>query len=243
MKNKLVVWFGLVFVQLFLLAACSGATPTPQADETKFVGSVVTEEPKPTDIVIVEEPTLESIVTEEPTAESVVTEETESTENMDAEEAETTGLSAGEMAPDFTLPDSNGNEVSLADTLQENEQVVIVFYYEIGCSPCMAQLFEIEKDYARYEEKGAQVIAIAVQSETYAEYTRKTVHAQFPILADGDHAVAEAFGVLEDRGLSTPSVFIINKDRQIVWSEISHIEGSGCGTERVPSQTILENLG
>jgi peroxiredoxin len=87
------------------------------------------------------------------------------------------------------------------------------------------------------------VIAIAVQNETYAEYTRKTVHTQFPILADSDHAVAEAFGVNEEDGESTPSVFIINKDRQIVWSQISHIEGGGCGKERVPSQTILENLG
>ena len=56
------------------------------------------------------------------------------------------------------------------------------------------------------------------------------------------HAVAEAYGVLEDGGLSTPAVFIINNDRQIVWSEIFHNEGSGCGDNRVPSYTILANL-
>jgi hypothetical protein len=63
--------------------------------------------------------------------------------------------------------------------------------------------------------------------------------AQFPILADSDHVVAEAYEVF-DGELSNPSVFIINKDRQIVWKEISVIEGGG--TERVPSQTILEHL-
>jgi peroxiredoxin len=161
------------------------------------------------------------------------------------EEPESTGPRFGDIAPDFTLPDSNGNEVSLGETLQENEQVVIVFYIGVGCTPCMAQLREIENDRVKYEEKGAHVIAIAVQSEENAEFTRKTVQAQFPILADY-RDVAKAYGVFElrfpilDEGVSTPSVFIIDKDQQIVWSEITHVEG--CGTERVPSQTILEKL-
>lgn len=38
-------------------------------------------------------------------------------------------LHAGDTAPDFTLPDSNGNMVSLAALLQDNEMVVLVFYY------------------------------------------------------------------------------------------------------------------
>ncbi len=155
-----------------------------------------------------------------------------------------------ETAADFTLPDADGNMVSLADELQENEQVVLVFYYGKDCTPCMAQLSEIENDRAKYEDKNAQVIAIAVQNEELAGISAKVSGAQFPILA-GDKAVAEAYGVFEslssgfdvDFGLTTPSVFIINKDRQIIWSEISYIEGEGCGTERVPSQTILENLG
>ncbi len=212
MKKEIVFWLGLVFVLSLLMAACSGATPNPQTVEPKSAESVVTEEPEPT----------ESVVTDEPkSAPSPLT---------------------GEIAPDFTLPDSDGNEVSLADTLQGKEQVVIVFYYGVGCTPCMAQLREIEKDHAKYEEKGAQVIAITVQSEKHAEYTRKIIHAQFPILADNDHAVAEAYGVLFD-SVSSPAVFLINKDRQIFWSKITHLDKyGGCGSERVPSETILENL-
>ena len=38
-------------------------------------------------------------------------------------------LRAGDMAPDFTLPDSNGNIVQLADQLQMNEMVGLVFYH------------------------------------------------------------------------------------------------------------------
>jgi peroxiredoxin len=144
-------------------------------------------------------------------------------------------------APDFTLPDSSGNMVNLADELDSNEHVVLVFYFGSGCSPCTTQLSEIENDRAQYEEKRAQVIAIAVQSENGAARSAEVSGFQFPILADSDHAVAEAYGVV-DAGLSTPSVFVVNHDGQIIWKEITHIEGSGCGTERVPSQTILENL-
>ncbi len=166
-----------------------------------------------------------------------------------AEEAKTE-----EIVADFTLPDSNGNMVSLANLLRENEQVVLVFYYTYLCNPCMSQLEAIENDRAKYEEKGAQVIAIAVQSGRQAETSANTSGAQFPILADSDHAFAEAYGVYdllpEDDGLSTPSVFIINQDRQIVWKHIASSifeEGEepsypSCGGERVPSQTILENL-
>ena len=154
------------------------------------------------------------------------------------------------MATDFTLPDSSGNMVSLADELRENEQVVLVFYYGSGCGVCMAQLSEIENDRARYEEKGVQVIAIALQNELGASTSAKISAARYPILA-GDKVVAQAYGVFEDLsdgfdvefGSATPSVFIINKDQEIVWGEISQIEGSGCGNIRIPSRTILENLG
>ncbi len=37
-------------------------------------------------------------------------------------------LSTGDVAPDFTLPDGDGNLVSLTDQLQDNQQVVLVFY-------------------------------------------------------------------------------------------------------------------
>ncbi len=223
MKKARVYLIGLMFVLSLLMAACSGTTPAPQTEVPESAEIVVTEEPKPA----------ESVVAEQPAA---TEEETVPTDS----EARKSTLN---MATDFTLPDNNGNMVNLTDELQEYEQVVVVFYYGSGCKPCMAQLSEIENDRARYEEQGAQVIAIAVQGEGSAERSAKISDAQFPILADREHSVAEAFGVLEDGGLSTPSVFVIDQDRNIVWSQISHIEGVGCGKDRVPSQTILENLG
>lgn len=244
MNKQMIYWTSLLLVLSFLLAACSGTTPTPRTEEPESAVSAVTEEPEPTESEAAQEPEpTEVVVTEVPEAtEGVATDEPMPTESPSTEEPET-GLLVGETAPDFTLPDGEGNMVSLAGKLQDFEHIVVVFYYLDACQPCMAQLSEIENDRAKYEEKSAQVIAIAVQNEQGAARSKKISDAQFPILADSDHTVADAFGVSEYDGLSTPSVFIINKERQVVWSEISHIEGFGCGTDRIPSQTILENLG
>lgn len=145
-----------------------------------------------------------------------------------------------ETAPDFTLPDKNWELVSLEDLLQTNNHVVVVFYFAFSCPPCMEQLREIENDLTKYEEIGAKVVAIAVQGEKEAEMSDRTVQAHFPILADKDHAVAEAYGVF-DGGLSMPSVFIINQEHEVIWGRISVIP-SGCGKDRIPSQSILEKI-
>lgn len=158
-----------------------------------------------------------------------------------------------EIAADFTLPDSEGNMVGLADELAENEQVVLVFYYSWACGPCMTQLKQIARDYAQYEENGAKVFAVAVNNQLQARATAVTLDAPFPVLADPDHIAAEAYGVFdtlpEDFGRATPSVFVINQDREITWKHINesfYDEGEEvhktCGKERIASEVIVENL-
>ena len=106
MKKEIVYRLGLLFVLSLLLAACSGTTPTPQT----------------------EEPTAKSLVAEEPTAESVATAES-TAEIVVTEEPKTTGPRTGEIAPDFTLPDSYGDMVHLADELNDNRIVILVYYH------------------------------------------------------------------------------------------------------------------
>ena len=57
------------------------------------------------------------------------TEEPKSAESVVAEESKTTGPHTGDIAPDFTLADSNGNMVHLADELNDNRMVILVFYH------------------------------------------------------------------------------------------------------------------
>ena len=103
----------------------------------------------------------------------------------------------------------------------------------------MNQLVGLADDYTKFEQQGVQIIALAVQSEILAALSVEGSKAQFPILADSEHAVADEYGVYDlfQDTEAAASVFIISQDGRIVWDHIATTQ-----TERVPSQTILENL-
>jgi hypothetical protein len=69
---------------------------------------------------------------EVPTASPTETEEPTPTESVATEKSVAIGPRTGDSAPDFTLPDSEGNMVNLVEVLQENQSVVLVFYFEYG---------------------------------------------------------------------------------------------------------------
>ena len=98
---------------------------------------------------------------------------------------------------------------------------------------------DLRDHYQDFQERNAEVIALAVHSLAGAGHVAQVTEAPFPILADPDHAVAEAYGVynLLGDGIATPSVFIIDRSGQIVWSYVGQN-----AADRPSVQTILENL-
>ena len=103
----------------------------------------------------------------------------------------------------------------------------------------MNQLGQLEGDLESFREKGAQVIAIAVQDENEAATSVEKSGAQFPILADSDHNVTEAYNIYNLFGdeLADPSVFIINPDGKIIWQHIGESQ-----SDRRSSSEILEQV-
>ena len=97
----------------------------------------------------------------------------------------------------------------------------------------------LHNQYQAFRERNTEVIALAVQNVTNAQRMVQVTGATFPILADPDHTVTDAYGVynLLNDGVATPAVFIIDKSGQIVWSYIG-----ASSSDRPSSQTILENL-
>lgn len=104
---------------------------------------------------------------------------------------------------------------------------------------CKNQLVQLEADQALFQAKNAQILAIAVQDQAGAQTAKQETGATYPILADVNHQVAETYGVfnLLGDGVATPSIFIIDKSGQIVWSYIGQNV-----SDRPNNQTILENL-
>lgn len=98
---------------------------------------------------------------------------------------------------------------------------------------------DLRDHYQDFQERNAEIIALAVHDLAGAGQVARLTEAPFPILADPDHAVAEAYGVynLLGDGIATPSVFIIDPSGQIVWSYVGRN-----AADRPGIQTILENL-
>ena len=108
----------------------------------------------------------------------------------------------------------------------------------------MDQLGELESGRPQFEQQDVQVVALAVQSIEEAALSVQKSGAQYPVLADSNHVVAEMYAVFDlptdapVGGKATPSVFVLDSTGQIVWLQV----GGGRFSDRVSSQTILESL-
>ena len=124
-------------------------------------------------------------------------------------------LKVGDTAPDFTLMDENGLPRRLKDYLGKNK-VVLYFYPKDFTSGCTTEACKFRDDYRLYEEKGAVVIGVSLDTvESHSRFAEK-YELPFPILSDNSKEVARTYGVLGIGGLATRRVtFIIGKDGRI----------------------------
>ncbi len=105
----------------------------------------------------------------------------------------------GEWAPDFTLPDQNGAEVSLKDL--RGGWVVLYFYPKADTPGCTTQACGVRDRSADYERAGARVLGVS-PDEVGAVAKFDSKHGLgFTLLADADHAVAERYGVWVEKNM------------------------------------------
>jgi thioredoxin-dependent peroxiredoxin len=108
-------------------------------------------------------------------------------------------LEAGADAPDFTLPDQNGNEVSLSSL--KGETVVLYFYPRADTPGCTTQACGVRDRRADYKAAGARVIGVSPDSvEAVAKFAGK-FDLDFTLLADANHAVADAYGTWVEKSM------------------------------------------
>ena len=124
-------------------------------------------------------------------------------------------LAIGDPAPDFSLVDEKGMPVSLKDFLGK-KIVVLYFYPKDFTSGCTTEACRFRDDYKIYQDKGAVVIGISLDSvESHSKFSEK-YSLPFDILSDKNKEVAKAYDVLGIGGLVTKRVtFIIDKKGKI----------------------------
>lgn len=124
-------------------------------------------------------------------------------------------LSVGDAAPNFTLPNSNGVEVSLKQSL-ENHAVILVFYPKDNSPICTIQLGEFRDSYADLGKKGAMVFAInPADSASHNKFIDKH-HLPFPLLMDEGVKVAKLYGTA-GKNSNKRSVYVIGQDGKILF--------------------------
>jgi peroxiredoxin Q/BCP len=130
-------------------------------------------------------------------------------------------LEAGDTAPAFALPDQNGDPVTLSGL--RGQTVVLYFYPRADTPGCTTQACGIRDRRADYEAAGVRVLGVSPDPvEAVAKFADK--HGlDFTLLADADHAVADAYGTWVQKknygrkywGVQR-STFIIGPDGKIV---------------------------
>src|SRR6202521_5316457 len=128
-------------------------------------------------------------------------------------------ISVGAVAPDFALKDQNQKEVKLSD-FKGKKNVVLVFY-PLDWSPvCTNEHACLVNDMKRFEQLGAQVLVLGVDSAWSHKAFAEKMGISYPLLADFQPrgAVAEKFGVyLADKGITGRAIAIVDKNGKIAW--------------------------
>ncbi len=108
-------------------------------------------------------------------------------------------LDVGTAAPDFTLPDQDGNNVRLSEL--RGRPVVLYFYPKADTPGCTTQACGVRDHRADYARLDAAVLGVSPDpAKPIAKFADK-FDLGFPLLSDEDHAVAEAYGVWVEKSM------------------------------------------
>lgn len=102
-------------------------------------------------------------------------------------------LQAGDNAPNFKAKDQNGNTISSEDY---NGKKWVVFFYPKASTPgCTAEVCNLRDNYKELQEQGYELLGVSADSEKRQANFKEKYKLPFPLLADENKEVLNAFGV------------------------------------------------
>jgi thioredoxin-dependent peroxiredoxin len=108
-------------------------------------------------------------------------------------------LHVGDKAPAFLAKDQNGNTVQLSDFT--GRKVVLYFYPKDDTPGCTAQACNLRDNYDALLKAGYVVLGVSVDDEKSHQKFVKKYSLPFPLLADTDHQLVEAYGVWVEKSM------------------------------------------
>ncbi len=126
-------------------------------------------------------------------------------------------IEEGAQAPDFTLPNQDGEDVTLSEL--RGRPVVLYFYPKADTPGCTTQACGVRDHLPAYEETGAVVIGVSPDPVKKVKRFHDKKELNFTLLADEDHAVCDAYGVWAEKSMygrtywgALRSTFVIDAD-------------------------------
>jgi len=104
----------------------------------------------------------------------------------------------GEPAPDFKLPSTEDKDVSLSDF--KGKQAVVLYFYPRDDTPgCTAEACSFRDLRSMFNQQSAEILGVSPDTVKSHKKFQQKFHLTFPLLADANHAVAEQYGVWQQK--------------------------------------------
>lgn len=148
-------------------------------------------------------------------------------------------------AANFTLSDSNNDNVTLSD-FQGDKNVVLLFFPLAFSGVCTKELCSTRDNLKIYNSLDAEVLGISIDSFFTLKAFKESNNLNFTLLSDFNKEVSAKYEVLYDdyfgmKGVSKRAVFVIDKEGNIIHSEV--LEDSGKLPDLTKVQEVLAGLG
>lgn len=104
-----------------------------------------------------------------------------------------TTLKIGDKAPDFQAKDQDGNSISLND--YKGKKLVLFFYPKASTPGCTVEACNLSDNYERFKSLGYDILGVSADSAKRQSNFKNKYNFPYPLLADEDKSVINAFGV------------------------------------------------
>lgn len=130
-------------------------------------------------------------------------------------------LKEGALAPDFSVPDQNGKEVSLKD-FKGKKNVVLYFYPKDLTPGCTTEACDFSANIKQFEKKNAVILGVSFDTEAQHQKFIEKYSLAHTLLADTQKKLAEAYGVYQEKSMYgkkfmgiVRSTFVIDQEGKI----------------------------
>jgi peroxiredoxin Q/BCP len=108
-------------------------------------------------------------------------------------------VEAGQPAPDFTLPDQNGNDVALSAL--RGKPLVLYFYPKDDTPGCTKEACAFRDNSQKFTKANTVIVGVSPDTDADQAKFKSKFDLPFTLLADKDHEAAEAYGVWKEKNM------------------------------------------